>query len=277
MMVKLWFGPVQPLALGVTVMVPVVGTVTLAAVKAMSPMPLFPRPMLVFEFNQLKVGLPAPVNATATGLPAHTLISGGSATVGLGFTVMVKLTGGPGQPLRTGVTVILATCWVLTLAETKLILPAPLAPRPTAVLSLVQLKVAPAVPVKTTFTGNPAHTTTLFGWLTLGSGFTVTVNVWEGPTQPFSEGVTVMVPVVVDTTLEAVKLISPEPLAPKPMLVFEFVQLNVGFPVPTKPTDTWFPAQTIWSGGSVMVGPLPTTTLTVLVFVQPFLSVVVRV
>ncbi len=83
-------------------------------------------------------------------------------------------------------------------------LPTPLAPSPILVLSLVQLKVDPAVPVNGTLMAAPAQTVTLFGWLTLGNGLTTMVNVWDGPTQPFSVGVTVIVPVVEATTLAAV-------------------------------------------------------------------------
>ena len=69
--------------------------------------------------------------------------------VGLGFTVMVKVTGVPLSDPNTGVTVIVAACWDVTFAAVKLaMLPVPLAARPIAVLLLVQLKVAPAVPVK---------------------------------------------------------------------------------------------------------------------------------
>ena len=72
-----------------------------------------------------------------------------SVRVGLGFTVMVKVTGVPDSAPSTGVTEIIATCWELTLLAVKLaMLPVPLAARPIAVLLFVQLKVAPEVPVK---------------------------------------------------------------------------------------------------------------------------------
>lgn len=72
-----------------------------------------------------------------------------SVSVGLGLTVMVKVTSDPVCDPNTGVTVIVATCWEVTLAAVKLpMLPVPLAARPIAVLLLVQLKVAPEVPVK---------------------------------------------------------------------------------------------------------------------------------
>ncbi len=63
--------------------------------------------------------------------------------------------------------------------------PVPLAARPMAVLLLVQLNTVPAtVPVK--FTGavnTPAHNAWLAGWLTVGVGLTVMVNVTGKLTQ----------------------------------------------------------------------------------------------
>lgn len=157
-------------------------------------------------------------------------------------------------------------------------LPVPLAANPTAVLSLVQVNVAPEVPENGTDTGSPPHTTTLLGWLTDGNGFTVMVNVWFGPIHPASLGVTVTVPMVCEVTFAAVKLMSPMPLAPSPMAVLLFVQLKSGLPdMEVNMTSTGSPAQTIWFGGSSMVGPGLTVTSTVLVLVQALSSVAVRV
>lgn len=69
-----------------------------------------------------------------------------------------------------------------------------------------------------------------------GIGFTVIVKFWLGPGHPFSDGVTVMVPVVGVATMAAVKLRSPIPFAGNPMAGFEFVQVYVGLPVPIKGT-----------------------------------------
>ena len=55
------------------------------------------------------------------------------------------------------------------------------------------------------------------------------------------------------TTVEAVKLMSPRPVAPSPIAILEFVQLKLGFPVPIKSTFTCAPEHTVWFGGSVTV------------------------
>lgn len=108
-MVKFCGRPVQPFPEGVTVRLPVTGTATVEAVKLMSPRPVEPRPIAILEFVQLKLGFPVPVKSTFTCAPEHTVWFGGSVTVGTGLTVMVNDTGTPGQLLRMGVTVILAT------------------------------------------------------------------------------------------------------------------------------------------------------------------------
>lgn len=80
-----------------------------------------------------------PAKLTCTKFPPHKVRSGGSCTVGTGLTVMVNMTGVPVQlPIR-GVTVMLATCWVLTTAAGVLIGPVPLAITPMLGLSFVQL------------------------------------------------------------------------------------------------------------------------------------------
>ena len=94
---------------------------------------------------------------TATGAPAQTDWSAGSFTVGKASTVIEKVWTGPLHPLADGVTVTMLVWVVVTFAALKLILPVPLAPRPIAGLELVQLSVAPAVPLKLTATGCPPH------------------------------------------------------------------------------------------------------------------------
>lgn len=67
---------------------------------------------------------------------------------------------------------MVATCWELTLAAVKAaMLPLPLAERPIAVLLLVQLKVAPDVPVKVIAdTILPPQASTLLTGFTTGAG-----------------------------------------------------------------------------------------------------------
>ena len=88
-------------------------------------------------------------------------VRGEADTVGMGFTVMVKVSGVPVQPLAVGVTVMVALmgALVVLVAVKAAIFPDPLAASPMAVLSLVQLKVVPATsPVKAmAVVGAPAH------------------------------------------------------------------------------------------------------------------------
>ena len=84
----------------------------------------------------------APVKVTAAVVaPLHNVCGVTAATVGAGFTVIVKVTGVPGQPFAVGVTVTVEEIGAVpVLTAVKLpILPVPEAPRPVAVLSLVQL------------------------------------------------------------------------------------------------------------------------------------------
>jgi len=98
------------------------------------------------------VPLTEPVKATAAvAEPLHNAWLAGSATSGIGFTVMVKLCAVPGQPLAVGVTVMVAVmgALVVLVAVNTGIFPVPLAARPIAVLLLVQLKlVLLTAPVK---------------------------------------------------------------------------------------------------------------------------------
>jgi hypothetical protein len=78
---------------------------------------------------------------TAVGVPLHNTCPATGFTIGVGFTMMVKLIGTPGQPPKIGVTVMVATIGPLVaLVVTKgSISPVPLAARPMPVLLLVQL------------------------------------------------------------------------------------------------------------------------------------------
>ena len=94
-MVKFCEVPVQPLNVGVTVMVAVTGeAVAFVAVNdPMLPVPLAPKPMDVVLFVQLKVVVAVlfPVKVTAVvDAFAQTVCGAGAFTVGIGFTVMVK-------------------------------------------------------------------------------------------------------------------------------------------------------------------------------------------
>ena len=145
-MVKDFGAPEQPLIVGITSIVPLIGAlVELVAVnEPIFPAPLAANPIAVLLFVQLYVTPLAmlPVKFTAVvGAPLHTGWSVGLSTVGVGLTVMVKETGVPGQPLAVGVTSIipLIAVFPVLVAVNEAISPVPLAPNPMAVLSFVQL------------------------------------------------------------------------------------------------------------------------------------------
>ena len=188
--------PGQPAKLGVTVMVAVTGdTVALVAVNAaILPEPLAAKPILGVLFVQLNVAPTVPLKLTAAiGYPAQTVWSAGSVTVGNGLTVMVNVCGVPGQPVKSGVTVMVAICVETTLAALNVaILPVPLAAKPITVLLLVQLNVAPTVPLKLTATiGAPAQTVWSAGSVTVGRDVTVTWCVSDAVHPPVPVTVTV--------------------------------------------------------------------------------------
>ena len=115
-------------------------TVTKAGIL---PMPDAPNPMVVLLLVQVyTVPATGPARVTAAVVaPAHNVWLAMAFTDGVGFTVIVKLTGEPPQPVAVGVTVMVAVIGAaVPLVATKLgILPVPLAGRPIAGLLLVQL------------------------------------------------------------------------------------------------------------------------------------------
>lgn len=181
--VNVWAVPVQvgeEPTVGVTVMVALIGVVpALVAVKeAILPEPLAAKPIAVLLLDQLNEAPADPVKAgIVTVAPSQTAWSAGSVTVGSGLTVMVKVCGVPGQPDIVGVTVIVATTGVVPafVAVNAAILPVPLAAKPMLGVLFVQLKVAPAVPLKVTaVVFAPAQTIWSVGSVTVGVGVTVT-------------------------------------------------------------------------------------------------------
>ena len=191
--------------------------------------------------------------------PAHTVWLAIAFTDGVGFTVMVKLTGAPVQADGDdGVTVMVAVigATVALVAIKPGILPVPDAASPMAVLLLVQLYTVPATdPVKlTAAVGDPLQTNWSAGWLTLALGLTVMVKVVAVPLQviPALVNVGVIVMVAVTGVLPALMAVNEGmvlvPLAPRPMLVLLFVQL---YTVPaTGPVmviaAVAAPAHTVW-------------------------------
>lgn len=174
-------------------MVAVTGaTPVLVAVKAaISPEPLAARPMLVVLFVQLyTVPDTAPVKVTAVvEVALQTTWSAGSATVGVGFTVIVKVIGVPVQvaPLAvkvaTTVKVLVSGAVPAFVAVKAGMLPVPLvAAKPMASPVRVQESMAPAVLLDNAVSGTalPTQWTLLVTAFTLGTGFTPTVAVCDG-------------------------------------------------------------------------------------------------
>ena len=83
---------------------------------------------------------------------------------------------------------------------------------------------------------SPAHNVVSFIPKTVGIGLTVIEKLEPEPEHPLSDGITLMFP----TIWEKVELltikdpISPIPLAPRPMFVLSFVQLNIAPGLPVK-------------------------------------------
>jgi hypothetical protein len=140
--------------------------------------------------------------------------------------------------LAVGVTVIVEEIGAAPafVAVNPAIFPAPLAPKPIAVLELVHANVAPATLLVNAVVAiaAPAHTVMFAGTVTLGVGLTVMVYVTGVPGHPAAVGVTVIVEVigVVPALAEVNAGVFPAPLAPSPIAVFEFVHANV---VPATP------------------------------------------
>ena len=82
-----------------------------------------------------------PKFTASVGVLLHLVWSADLVTVGVGLTVIVNETEVPVQPLAVGVTVIVPVIGavVVLVAVNGLIFPLPLAPKPIAVLVLVQL------------------------------------------------------------------------------------------------------------------------------------------
>jgi hypothetical protein len=187
------------LADGVTVIVDVTGfTPVFVAVKdTIFPIPLAPKPMAVLEFVQAKVALLVGlVNVVpATIVPLQTLILAGIVTVGVGYTVMVKVEGMPVQLLADGVTVIVPVIVFepVFVAVNDEMFPVPFAARPIDVLEFVQAKAAPGLGLVNVVPAMvaPLHRVILAGTVTVGTGLTVTVIINVAPVQFPVLGVTV--------------------------------------------------------------------------------------
>ncbi|MBV6484102.1 MAG: hypothetical protein KFKLKKLM_00586 [Flavobacteriales bacterium] len=161
----------------------VIGAVVVfvAVKEAISPVPLAAKPMLVLSFVQSKVvpvvGLVKFVAETVAAL--QTMVSIGTTTVGVGFTVMMYVDGIPTQLLAVGITVMFAVIGavVVLVAVKEAISPVPFAAKPIVVLSFVQSKVAPVVGLVKFVAETVAASQIMVsvGTTTVGVGFTVIV------------------------------------------------------------------------------------------------------
>ena len=161
------------------------------------PVPLAASPIDGALLVQTKVNAPVgPVVGlikliTAVGCPLHNTWLATGFTIGVGFTVMVKVTGVPTQPPGpTGVTTIVATNGPLValVVTNGNISPVPLAARPMPGVLLVQLYTVPGklpdVPLNgITIVVAPLQYALLATGATVGTGFTVMVKVLDAPVQ----------------------------------------------------------------------------------------------
>ena len=213
-----------------------------------------------------------PVAATlkVTDPPAQRVwLTGCVPMMVVGVTVIVNVVGEPVQvvpPLvYVGVTVIVAVTGAVVVftAVKEGILPVPLAARPIEVVLLVQLYTVPVTaPVKLiAVVAVPLHNDWLATVFTVGIGFTVMVNVLGVPAQvePLTKtGVTVMVAVIAALVLfvPMKEGMLPVPLAPRPIAVLLFVQLNTvpGTVVVKFTAPVGEPLQTVWFATAFTVG-----------------------
>jgi hypothetical protein len=138
--------PIHPFAVGLTVIVAVIGAAVLfVAVKAaILPAPVPASPIDIVLLLHAKV-VPVVVLLNVNALwvaPLQSVWLPGTITLGVGFTVIVKFCDVPTQPLAVGVTVIVAVTGELPLlaaVNEAMVLPVPLPARPMDVVLFDQL------------------------------------------------------------------------------------------------------------------------------------------
>ena len=140
--------PIHPFAVGVTVIVAVIGDVPvlLAIYAAIFPVPLVPKPTLIDDVHEKVVPLTGPLKLIAVPeAPLQCILLEMLLTVAVGLTVAVNVVGVPAHPFAVGVTVIVAVIGkvVALVAVNAGIFPEPLAESPILVLLLVHVNVVP--------------------------------------------------------------------------------------------------------------------------------------
>ncbi len=180
------------------------------------PFPFDARPIEELELVQVQVVPEILLLKVVTGTeaPLHIAKSVGNITTGLGLTVIVKVTGGPVQLFRVGITVIVAVIGALVLltAVNEGILFIPDETRPMAIFELVQVYSAPAGVLKKTPSGieAPAQKVKLGGTVTIGSGETATSKTVAEPTHAPLVAVTAQLPALEGVTFG---IVTEEPVA----------------------------------------------------------------
>jgi hypothetical protein len=160
----------------------------------MLPVPLAAIPIAVFEFVHVNVPPPGILLKFAVGivLPLQTAISAGTFTVGVGFTVIVKLVEVPMHP-RVGVTVMVAVFGELdVLIAVKLAMfPVPLDASPIVEFVFVQVKVAPPGTLTKLMAGitSPLQTEMFEMAVVVGDGIMVMVSVADTAGHPPAAGI----------------------------------------------------------------------------------------
>jgi len=140
--------PVHPFAVGVTVIVAVIGDVPilLAVYAAIFPVPLVPKPTLVDDVHEKVVPLTGPLKLIAVPeAPLQCILLEMLLTVAVGLIVTVNVVGVPVHPFAVGVTMIFAliAAVVALVVVNEGIFPEPLAASPIAVLLFVHVNVVP--------------------------------------------------------------------------------------------------------------------------------------
>ena len=100
---------------------------------------------------------------------------------------------------------------------------------PPVIVPIVHVNVLATLAVRAMLVPVPLQIVFVAAVVTVGAGFTVTMNVAGVPVHPFADGVTVSVAVIgeVVALLAANEGISPEPLAARPMSVLLFIHVRV--------------------------------------------------
>jgi len=173
-----------------------------------------------------------PLKVTEYDVPLHIAVSSIAATLGVGLTVIVKLFDTPLQLFAVGVTVTVAVFIELVafVAIKGTITPELPDARPIVLSLFVQLYAVPT-------TGLPLniiaavlvllHTVWLDTLFTLGVGSMVILKLCDAPLQPFADGVTVIVAVLMElVAFVAIKdAILPVLPDPSPIVLSLLVQL----------------------------------------------------